>query len=232
MKKYSIYNKSSENMSEIKNGSIDLIVGSPPYNIGTKYGEFGDKSSLDAFKDTLSKIYAECFRVLKDDGILIVECADSVVSDKNYVQLTGYIQSLCVNLGLKLKERHINFAYTEKGIEMPEHNWNPDYTTQKDAHSNCHQIIVMSKSKDVTFNPVGKIMYFNYTSVEGHPCPTPEGIYDFVLDNYFKKDMSVMDPFMGTAILGKEVLARDGQFYGYELDASIFKIAEKNLENK
>ena len=33
-----IYQKSSENMSEIDNNSVDLVVTSPPYNIDIKYG--------------------------------------------------------------------------------------------------------------------------------------------------------------------------------------------------
>ena len=218
-------------MTEVADNSVDLIVTSPPYNIGTKYGNNADKLDLTSYQNLLTKVFTECYRVLKDDGKVLIEAADSIFTDSVYMQLTGYIQSICIDLGFRLEERHINFAKTDKGIELPEHNWNQDYTTKADAHSNCHQIIVLSKLKSTVFRPTGKIMYFDYTSIKGHPCPTPKEIYSFVLDNYFKKSFVVLDVFMGTGILGKEVIKRGGIFMGYEIDESIFKIAKENLSN-
>ena len=41
-----IYNCSSENMVQIKSGSIDLIVTSPPYNIDISYGNKTEKGKI------------------------------------------------------------------------------------------------------------------------------------------------------------------------------------------
>ena len=216
-------------MSEVKDGSVDLIITSPPYNIGTKYGNYSDSLPIDEYKTLLKKVFSECTRILKPGGKLILECADSALINGTYIQLAGHIQGICIKLGLKVIERHINFSHSDNGSEIPEHGWKDDYTTTANSHSNCHQIIVFSRSDKVRFVSSGEVLYMNYKSVEGHPCPTPEAIYTFLLDKYFSSGMTVMDVFMGTAVLGAEVIKRGGLFIGYERDAFIYEIAERNL---
>ena len=77
-----IYNCSSENMVQIKSGSIDLIVTSPPYNIDISYGnktekgkileskgvKYQDNMSEEEYRSMLANVFYECKRVLKDDG--------------------------------------------------------------------------------------------------------------------------------------------------------------------
>jgi len=217
-------------MSELADVSVDLIITSPPYNIGTKYADNLDRLSLGAYQGLLRRVFAECFRVLKEDGKIIIEVADSVIADGVCIQLAGYLQSVCVSLGLKLEERRINFVNTKGGFELPDHNWNADYVTKADAHSNCHQILVLSKSKNTEFNPDGKVVYFNYSPADGHPCPIPDSMRSFLLDAYFKKGFTVLDCFMGTGSLGSEVIKRGGEYVGYELAEKHFNAAEKRLK--
>lgn len=227
MSRFFIYNKSSEEMSEIKDSTVDLIVGSPPYNIGTQYAEIKDLAEFNDFKKMLEKIYSECFRILKKDGIMIVELADSIFTEGVYVELAGLVQSICLKKGFNLESRHINFAMSNNHIEGLEHDWNKDYTTEKNAHSNCHQILVFRKGK-ATWKE-GKIMYFNYESADGHPCPTPLGIYEFILEDYFKKGQTVLDPFAGTSRLGEKVLKLGGNFIGYEISKKYSDYSKNRL---
>ncbi len=229
MERFSIFNKSSEDMSEVESASVDLIFAGPPYNIGTRYGENKDDLALHEYQSVLKNVFKECARVLKDEGVLVIEVADSVFSSGVYIQLAGYVQSLCLKSNLKVIARHFNFASSDNGAELPEEHLNEDYTTTANAHSNCHQILVLSKPDSKPFDPVGKIMYFDYLPVEGHPCPSPQGEYEFILDTYFTKGMTILDPFMGTAVVGGEVLRRGGVFIGFEQDASIFELAKTNL---
>ena len=215
-------------MPEIENNSLDLNITSPPYNIVTVYGEIKDNLDFSEFKGLLSSVSKESFRMLKEKGKLIVECADTVKIGNLYVELAGMIQAMCLKEGFSIENRFINFVSSDKGVEFLDHGWDEDYTTEKNAHSNCHQIMVFSKSK-VDFDPRSEVMYVNYEPSTDHPCPTPEGIYSFLLDKYFEPGYQVLDSFMGTAVLGTQVLSRGGDFFGYELDEKIFQIAQKNL---
>ena len=214
-------------MDEIPNNFINLIIAGPPYNIGTKYGEFNDSLSHKNYIFLMNKIFSECFRVLRLDGRMIIEVADSVYIGGNYIQLAGLIQKICLDIGFNLESRHISFVRVKNHIEIPEHDWKQDYTTKKNAHSNCHQYLILTKKK-VGWKD-GTMFYTNYISKEGHPCPFPKETTDFILKKYFNKGCSVLDPFMGTASLGVEVLKRGGVFYGYEVVKDFYKTASKKL---
>jgi DNA modification methylase len=83
---FKLYNHSSEDMSETGNDTVDLILTSPPYNIGTKYSDFKDADSFDIYKKTLENIFSECYRVLGKNGQLIIEVADTVFMKGKYVR--------------------------------------------------------------------------------------------------------------------------------------------------
>jgi len=56
-------------MSEhLKDKSVDVVVTSPPYNIGTDYGAYDDNGSRADYLDWLERICLEIKRVLKDEG--------------------------------------------------------------------------------------------------------------------------------------------------------------------
>ena len=227
--KYTIFNKSSESMMEIDNESINLIYFSPPYNIKTSYDDFDDNLELEKYFNFIKTIILECTKKLKKDGRLTIEVADSIFTDKNYIQLAGVIQKLSITEAkLFLETRHINFINTDGIFELPDHSFDSNYATKKEAHSNCHQILVFNKSK--VKKRVGDIMHINYKHSSEHPCSVPQKMVNFILENYFDKGMKVLDPFMGTANLGVAVIKKGGNFFGYELVKKYYDTAKKKLE--
>jgi len=47
---------------------VDVIVTSPPYNLGIKYNKYDDTISRAQYLEWMEKVGKECKRVLKDDG--------------------------------------------------------------------------------------------------------------------------------------------------------------------
>lgn len=215
-------------MSETESGSVDLIIAGPPYNIGTVYGDNKDILPFPEYTKILENIFNECHRVLKEDGQIIVETSDTILTNGLYVQLAGLVQDICLDAGFYLKTRHINFVNTQNSIELKEDDrWSDDYTTKNNAHSNCHQWMIFTKKETVFEN--GEIFYHNYQETPEHPCPFPQRVCELFLAKYYKEGMTVLDPFMGTATLGKNVMERGGRYIGYEIDPGIFNEAENKL---
>ena len=74
-----IYNMDCiEGMKQIPDDSIDLIVTSPPYNIGIDYDVYDDKKPWDEYYAWCEEWLKECYRVLKKDGGRI--CIDHYIS--------------------------------------------------------------------------------------------------------------------------------------------------------
>ena len=224
-------------MKEGADNSVDLIIFAPPYNIDTPYSdEKGyDSKTFESFKKMMSQIIGECTRTMKPEGLLLNESADTIYSREKLIALSGLIQKLGLDNGLKMKARHINFMHSKDGVELLdfEHNWSEDYYCTEDAHSNCHQWIVMCKYPDTKFNKDGgKVFYVDYPKdEEGHPCPfSAEHVRIFLDILGFKPGMTVLEPFMGTGRLGREVIKRGGKYIGYELVAKHFETAKSFLE--
>ena len=57
---------------KLAQSSVDVIVTSPPYNIGIKYGAYKDKLPRAEYLGWISRIAVELRRVLKDDGSLFL----------------------------------------------------------------------------------------------------------------------------------------------------------------
>lgn len=55
-------------MKRLKPGSVDVIVTSPPYNIGISYSLYDDKRPMVDYLKWIQDVGKECKRVLKDDG--------------------------------------------------------------------------------------------------------------------------------------------------------------------
>ena len=64
---------------EVKNGEIDLIVTSPPYNVDIKYNSHDDQISYENYLEFSRKWLTQCFHWLKDDGRLCL----NIPLDKN-----------------------------------------------------------------------------------------------------------------------------------------------------
>jgi len=56
----------------LKDKSVDLIITSPPYNIGIDYDSWNDRMKWDDYWKFTENWLKECFRVLKDDGRICI----------------------------------------------------------------------------------------------------------------------------------------------------------------
>ena len=61
-----------EIMKTLPEGSVDLIVSSPPYNANIKYDVYDDGLSMDDYWKFTIDWLSESFRVLKDDGRIAI----------------------------------------------------------------------------------------------------------------------------------------------------------------
>lgn len=57
-----------DGIKQLDENSVDLIVTSPPYNVGIDYDSWNDQLEWDDYKNFMNSWLSECFRVLKKDG--------------------------------------------------------------------------------------------------------------------------------------------------------------------
>ena len=94
----------SRDLSGIKDGSIDLIVTSPPYwdkaDYGGRNSDIGTASSYVEFLDELRRVFQECYRVLRPGRKLCV-----VTANVNQMTDHGLLTfPLSTDIGLMLRD--------------------------------------------------------------------------------------------------------------------------------
>ena len=57
------------NLNSIKEGSVDLIVTSPPYNLDIKYGEYSDELPYEGYLEFTRKWLKKCYILSKENGV-------------------------------------------------------------------------------------------------------------------------------------------------------------------
>jgi len=66
-----------ESMTRLEKASVDLIVTSPPYNLGIAYGKFSDAQERGSYLDWCEQWAAAARRLLKADGSLFLNVGAS-----------------------------------------------------------------------------------------------------------------------------------------------------------
>lgn len=69
--------KSSEDMAEVGRGEVDLVVTSPPYPLVEQWDEFGNYHEQH---EMIHSVLQECWRVLREGGIMCVNIGDATRS--------------------------------------------------------------------------------------------------------------------------------------------------------
>lgn len=65
--------------------SVDLIVTSPPYNVGIKYDVYGDSLPLADYNDWLKKVCRELYRIIRPNCNIFINICDIGVSNRDAV---------------------------------------------------------------------------------------------------------------------------------------------------
>lgn len=218
-----------EVMKTIPSNTVDLIITSPPYNLShkkrncggclIKYNSYSDDLSYDDYIQWQIEVLNECYRVLKDNGVLY------------YNHKERHIKGYYFN-PLHIVEK-TNFKVLQTII------WNrySGMTFNIGRYVNCYETITVAyktkkymrinkkyeKEFDVwSFPPERKPL-----QIASFPIELPRRIIRGYDD---KKDLTVLDPFMGSGTTGVACKELNRNFIGIELDEKYFNIAKERIE--
>lgn len=96
-----IYNADCRAMEEVNDNSVQLIVTSPPYNVGKDYNYYQDRAPLEQYLEFLLQVWRECKRVLVPGGRLAINIANT--GRNPYIPLHAFIIQQCLDLGFLMR---------------------------------------------------------------------------------------------------------------------------------
>ena len=225
----------------IEPASVDLIVTSPPYNVGMDYNAHEDDASYADYLAFSRAWMARCYAWLRDDGRFCL----NIPLDKN----KGGQQSVGADLTTIAKE--VGFRYHSTVV------WNEGNISRRTAWGSwmsasapyviapVELIVILykerwkktsgSKESDVTRDEfmewTNGLWTFNGESAKrvGHPAPFPIELPRRCIRLFSYVGDTVLDPFAGsgTTLIAAAMLGRRG--IGIEMDADYCQLAVDRL---
>ncbi len=204
-------------LRSVPDESIQLIVTSPPYNIGKEYEK---KLHIDAYLEQQTEIIAECERTLSPNGSICWQVGNYV--DKgSIIPLDAVLYPIFSQLGLRMRNRII--WHFEHGLHCSRRFsgryetivW---FTKSDDYVFNLDPVRIPQKypgkkyfkgpkAGQYSCNPLGKNpgdlwvipnVKSNHVEKTAHPCQFPVELIERLVLSLTNKGDWVLDPFLGT----------------------------------
>ena len=249
-----VFFKSSENMSELEDESIDVIITSPPYNRGKTYssdlGEFhNDKMEESEYLSFLSKIWNECYRVAKKRAVFFLNIGDSAEDQGKSEKVALSAESaswIRIQDIIWVKSFLGKGHYTPSGGNRRLNNlWEHVYLFVKDKKEykidpKAIGIPYADKSNlgrysDIDLRDPGNVWLIPYikttgaTIKKGHEAPFPIGL-PYRCIKMIPDVETVLDPFGGTCSTLAACMNLGVKGYAYEKYPRIEVIKSRILE--
>jgi adenine-specific DNA-methyltransferase len=227
---------------------MNLIVTSPPYNIGKSYER---KSSLEDYVAGQSTVIAECVRLLNEQGSICWQVGNHVVNGEIW-PLDILLYPVFKKHGLKLRNRII--WHFEHGLHCSRrlsgrHETILWLTKSDDYTFNLDPIRVPSKypgkkhfkgpkAGQLSGNPLGKnpsdVWVFpnvknNHVEKTIHPCQFPVELVERLVLSLTNGGDNVLDPYMGVGSSVVAAIKNQRNGFGCDVVSDYVEIAKKRI---
>ncbi len=238
-----------ELMRNLPAQSMQLVVTSPPYNLGKKYEK---RSALDSYLSWQAEVIAEAVRVLRPQGSICWQVGN-YVENGEIVPLDIALYPFFSQHGLKLRNRIV--WHFEHGLHCSNRLSGRHETilwfTKTDSYTfHLDPIRVPQKypgkkhfkgpkAGQLSGNPLGKnpgdVWVFpnvknNHVEKTAHPCQFPIELVDRLILSLTDEGDWVLDPFAGVGTAVAAAVRRGRRGVGAEKLAEYVEIARRRIE--
>jgi site-specific DNA-methyltransferase (adenine-specific) len=232
--------------------TVDVVVTSPPYNIGISYRGYDDRRAEDEYLDWLIQIAHELRRVMKADGSFFLNISGSSSAPWLPFELIVRLRPLFV------LQNHIVWikSIATKGDAVG--HFKP-VRGQRFLHHNHEHLFHLTLSGDVKLDRLaigvpfkdksniarrghakdlrcrGNTWFIPYDTVQSkaakfhHPSTFPVALPRWCICLHGRQDPLVLDPFMGTGTTVVAAELEGARGIGIDLDPAYVAIAHTRL---
>lgn len=209
-------------LSHVPDGSVDLVLMDPPYEMDSTRG-------AGAFGSSKRRVYDE------------IEPISHGITDDDLDMIYGKQEHLNTYVFASKKQlRQLLDYFDDRGANVDLLTWhktNPTPTCNNKYLSDTEYIVYArdpgvplygdyhTKRKwfETTTNKADKDLY-------GHPTAKPVPIVRTLIENSTRPGQTVMDPYMGSGTTAEAAIQSGRRFTGFELDPGYYDTAKRRIE--
>jgi adenine-specific DNA-methyltransferase len=238
-------------LKTIPDQAFQLIVTSPPYNIGKEYEK---KINFQTYLNQQAKVIKECVRVLSNHGSICWQVGNYVEAGA-IIPLDAILYPIFMDLGLQMRNRII--WHFEHGLHCSKRFsgryetiiW---FTKSKDYFFNLDPVRVPQKypgkkhfkgpkAGQYSCNPLGKNpgdvwiipnVKNNHIEKTNHPCQFPVGLIERLVLSLTREDDWVFDPFLGSGTSIIAAIRHHRRGAGVEMVEKYLAIARERIKQE
>lgn len=250
----------ARDLSWIPNGSVHLVVTSPPYWTLKKYEEnerqLGEIQDYDAFLDELTKVWCECARVLAPGGRICCVVGDVCIPRRQgrhlVMPLHADIMVRARSLGLDALTPILWFKIAN-GVTEAKGNgsgfYGKPYQPGAIIKNDAEYILFLRKGGEyrspsptqkalsmLTKDEMKSWLRSEWVDIKGestrhgHPAPYPQNLAERLIKLFSFAGDTVLDPFVGTGTTNLAAVVAGRNSIGNEIESAYLKIAEQRLQ--
>lgn len=241
-----IYNMDCiEGLKQLEDNSVDLIVTSPPYNLGIKYDVWNDSMPWEDYLKWCEEWLTECYRVLKPDGRFCLNhylCNNPIENGVHTARFPMFdLKNIMDRIGYKCHKVAIWDDLTFKKQTA----WGSWLSASAPYINTPYEGIMIAykeqwKKNDIGESTIGKNDFMEACSGIWHIGTTqsytmanfPERLPQLCIDLLSYKGDLVVDPFSGsgTTCYVAKSLGRD--FIGFEISEAYWRESISRLNGR
>lgn len=213
-----------EVMKSLNDESVDLVITSPPYNVGKDYGVIQENMELPEYEKFTYDWIKEAFRLLKPAGKF---CLNVSATDKN--QIDELHCKICKEIGFECIEKIVWVKSTFDKSKYIISRRNKSFYNINGSLHKCYELIIVFKKPGSQYKKIEKKNFipdfwknniWNIPPVRDrtHPAPFPKEIPKRLITLYSRINDVVLDPFSGTGTTMKVASELQRNSIGCELN--------------
>jgi len=238
-------------LESIPDDSIQLVVTSPPYNIGKEYEK---RLRLDIYLDQQEAVIEQCVRVLHPRGSICWQVGN-YVDRGSIIPLDAVLYPIFKNCGMKMRNRivwhfghglHCSKRFSGRYETIV---W---FTKSDDYMFNLDPVRVPQKYPGKKYfkgpkagryscNPLGKNpgdvwvipnVKSNHVEKTDHPCQFPVELVERLVLSMTEAGDWVCDPFLGTGTSVIAAVRHERRAVGAEMEKKYVKLAHNRIQQE
>src|SRR6266487_6591974 len=252
---HKIVNGDSRKMKELKDGSVHLIITSPPYWQLKDYGssdQIGYHENYESYINNLNLVWKECYRVLHDGCRLCINIGDQFARSVYYgrykvIAIREEIIKFCENVGFDYMGAIIwqkvttsnttgggvqmgSYPYPRNGILKLDYEFILIFKKLGDAPKPGKDLKEASKMTAEEWNTFFA-GHWNFAGAkqDGHIAMFPEELPRRLIKMFSFVGDTVLDPFAGSGTTNLAAKNLDRNSIGYEINREFILAIKQKL---